>query len=488
MRRAGVLVPGLLLGAVLAMLALSHASRRPETPRPEPGSEQVDVLTTAPGRALGLAPAAADGGLERRAMEEPDPHDFAAFVDRLVRLGLALDEAVRAGRDAEARSRDAEAKELCGRIVREVADFDARALHALAGCPVEDQGQTAQVRRRVLAFLVAQGLARRAGRDDRQARRAGLDALVRGIVTLLPRDEMLARELAPLLVGQPYLGPAHETDLLELADLAREQAWLVPAAVELLRTLWDNLEHSGARGASELLAAALLALEDGNPVRRLAALERLLRRGEERHREAVVQQILQRRDRQGARAVAIAAAQHLPPADAFAILRRLADVEPQALMPGFLTLGGRDAGFLRGRYEELLGNDVEPRLRAELITGAGFQGSSEDVLLAQTAFDLDRDPGVRERALFVLTARAGTSLGPAALDRALDDPGLSGRPEQLGQIVLALENLAHSGDPGVVARIGTRILARQGLLPGDRSTLERLLERNSPGGAWRTPR
>ena len=30
MRRAGVLVPGLLLGAVLAMLALSHAARRPE--------------------------------------------------------------------------------------------------------------------------------------------------------------------------------------------------------------------------------------------------------------------------------------------------------------------------------------------------------------------------------------------------------------------------------------------------------------------------
>jgi hypothetical protein len=232
------------------------------------------------------------------------------------------------------------------------------------------------------------------------------------------------------------------------------------------------------RTATDLASVALLFKDDTNPTRRLAALQHLL--GDARYREMVVREVVERRDGRLAREIGLSAARTLAATDAIAVLERVCHLAPQQLTGAFLHLGAGDSSALRQAYEQRLADGTASAFRAELITGAGFTGRAEDIALAQLAFRQDPHPDVRSRAMLVLTAQAGTALGEQTLMAALDDATFSADPARLGQIVLALENLAPGGDPNAIDRVAKRLLVRSELLPGDRSNLEKVLARALP--------
>ena len=83
--------------------------------------------------------------------------------------------------------------------------------------------------------------------------------------------------------------------------------------------------------------------------------------------------------------------------------------------------------------------------------------------------------------MFAITANAAEALGEETVAAALDDPEFSRSPGGLGEIVLALENLAAKGMGDAVRRLGTRLMSRSNLLPGDRTRLAEILSRTFPG-------
>ncbi len=178
----------------------------------------------------------------------------------------------------------------------------------------------------------------------------------------------------------------------------------------------------------------------------------------------------------------MAAARILEPPEALEVLRRLVAVSRDESMAAFLTLGRRDPELLRETYEETLADNVEPGLRAELVTGTGFSATPAAIELARLAFQSDPLPAVRIRAMLVITAKASEAWGEETVASALDDPEFSADPQNLGAIVWALDNLARAGMVNAVHRLGTRLMSTSLLLPADREQLADLLSRSLPGG------
>lgn len=414
---------------------------------------------------------------------EPPPLGFRERVDALVATSLEVARLAESGEEAAAVELDREVRAAFAALVGEVPDSDHLALAEL-GSPLADEPsaplspvRAADVRRSILAHTVGAGLARRhARRDD-----GGADAtrLTAGVLAVLEARSELAEPLGrEFLVDRPYLELSHEEQVLGLVAASVDGSFPADVATALLSTLWHNLQRTGVRSSSQLAGLALLLLDDGNASERLAASRLLV--ADERYRRVLLDHLLRTRDRELARAVAMAAAQELPEAVAFEVVTTTSEVLGPDAAP-FLTLAVRSPGLLAREYEHRLGSDVEPRLRALLVTGAGFAGAGEGLELAQLALANDPDPEVRMRALFVLTGAAASTLGEAAIQVALDDPRIGSDPQRLGAIVLALQNLARAGQTNAVDRIGTRLRATAALDASSRELLEGILRESLPG-------
>ncbi len=450
-----------------------------------------------------------DATIRREVITNGDapPRTFAQFVDALVDLGLETARLADAGQQDDAIASDHEARELFRAMLAAVADADAMALAAMADLPFDDRPlatamlrsgadasattaapivapmQSRLLRENVLMLTLSCGLSRRHehivdGRPDSAALTAGALATLQALPHLAERlgDE--------LLVDQPYLGESHEPQVLDIVARSSDGTFPAATSTALLSTLWTNLQHSGARSSEHLAGLALLLLDDGNASERMAAARLLIL--DERYREVVLDHVRRTKHEGLARTLAIAAAQELPPTEAFAVLTTTAEITG-ADTGSFLTLAVRAPGLLQQEYEQRLGSDVSPMLRAALVTGAGFTRSPEGIEVAKLAFASDPDPEVRMRALFVLTGTAAEALGETAIGQALDDPAIGGDPERLGAVVLALENLARAGLVNAVHRLGARLRATPGLAESTREVLERLLAQTLPGGAAPVP-
>jgi hypothetical protein len=122
-------------------------------------------------------------------------------------------------------------------------------------------------------------------------------------------------------------------------------------------------------------------------------------------------------------------------------------------------------------------------VRADLISGLGFNPSAPNLALVKAAFDRDPSPEVRQRALLALSANAASAWGEEVVGQALRDPALcTGFGERAAAVVVALENLARAGEAPAVRRLGRRLGARTDLPPHVRSDLERLLRDGPPPG------
>ena len=343
----------------------------------------------------------------------------------------------------------------------------------------EDTSLPTLVRHGVCLRLVQTGLAVHARNFAATGHRRGLDALVSGMLASLPRDEAMARDLGALLRDQPYLGLAHEDAVLDLVEYAGDQAFLVPVATALLQTLWRNLERSGARSSTDLASLALLFKDDTNPSRRLAAMHQLLSADHGRFIDLVIAQTRQRRDAETATAIGSAAAAQLTPVKALEVLEQLSDLAGPRMLAPFVTLTDRNPDLIRKRYEDVLGENRDPALRAELISALGFseRGGTD---AANLAMSLDPDVEVRSRAMFVLTARGTPEQAERVVTAMIDNPEVAGDPIQLGKVAVALQSLVGRCSPGAISRLGQRLLQRR-LLPGDRASLVKLLTRAVPG-------
>ena len=472
--RRALLVAGAAALVLAGLLALPR-SRGPAPAAPPPAADE------APGEPVAATPQAAPLRTPATPAGARAPLDFAAVLERLVALGVEVHAALERDELERATRADREAQALCEALQVDVGDFDDRALFALLAADEDVSLPAGRVRRDVCRVLLQRGLQRRQRSTQQGGGRAALDALVTSLLRSVPQSERLARELGlQLLADQPYLGLAHEDPVLDIVAQSHDLQFLRPVACALLLTLWHNLERDRVRTGNELQALALLFKDDRNPVRRLAALQRLLEAQDGRFRELVLDEATRSRDPELARALAAAAAQTLAPRDALAVLERLGPLLGVHAMAPFMVLGQREPAVLRAAYETRLAGDVAPALRAELVTGAAFAGGEQGVAIARLAFEHDTAPEVRVRAMFALTAQAGAALGERTLQAALDDPVLGSEPRHLGQIVLALENLARQGEANAVQRVGQRLRARAALLEEDRRTLETLLEQALP--------
>lgn len=397
---------------------------------------------------------------------------FDEDVEHLVALGLATGSHAAAGRREEARALDAESRACFDALVQAHADAGERALQGLLGST--DRLEPAdEVRVRVWQLALGAALARRHAVDA-----ASTDALVDSVLTGLRGNAPRAPVLGALIARMPYLRAVHENAVLGLVDDAARGEAPPELAVELLLTLWRNLQGSGVRASQELDSLALLLLEDANVVHRLAACRRLL--ADPRWRHLALERA--RKDPALRRETALAAATELAPSEALSALAELHPGSGQELFGAFVTLGSRDVQCLVDAYEHRLATDTEPRLRASLLAGAGSLGHPHGVALAEAAHQHDPDPLVREQARFVLTAHAPADVGERVLQQALDDPLVLADPGRLGAIVLALENLARAGELHALDRVGRRLRATA-LREADRVRLEELLERHLPRGA-----
>lgn len=457
---------------LLALLAALRVLREPLAVPADTGARPAGAAAADPGANAG-DDAAASAPLERREAPAAAAHarSFDEDVERLVALGLATGAHAAAGREAEARAADAESRAAFGALLQAHADAAERSLQALLGA-VEaaraDPGDT--MRQRVWQLVLGAALELRHARDP-----ADTDALVDAMLVGVRSGAACAAALGALLVKQPYLRAAHEPAVLALAA---DEAVPRERAVELLLTLWRNLQAAGQRAGQDLDSLALLLLEDRHVVHRLAACRRLL--ADPRWRHLALERA--RADPDLCRETAVAAATELAPADALTALAGLHPGSGRALLGAFVTLGARDVQCLVDAYEQRLAADSDPQLRASLLAGAGSLGHPEGIRLAEAAHRHDPDLLVREQAMFVLTAHAPSVHGERVLQAALDDPQVLADPGRLGALVLALENLARAGELHALHRVGSRLRAT-GLRAADRARLEELLERHLPRGA-----
>ncbi|MBI5852919.1 MAG: hypothetical protein HZB39_18065 [Planctomycetes bacterium] len=404
------------------------------------------------------------------------PLDFDAAVTRLVGMGVELSELVARGDQDAAMRRNQDVGELLARVLTTFPDAGERAVDRMTALSPADASLEANLRRQVLVVILRSDLEERQRRTEKGTPRGAVDALVAAILAIVPQDEPTANTLgAELLVDHPYLGPAHEDPVLELVTLSATETWLTQVASDLLRTLWRNLEKTGARARSDLASLALLFFDDVNQARRLAAIRELVR--DPRLRRIAIERAHERRDAALAGAIGNAAAAELDAATAFEIVRELHELGGSTLIGPCVIAAGRDPPAARRAYEEALADSRDAGLRADLLMASAMGQDGPAVELARTALRDDPDPVVRGRAMLALTAQPDASVGERAIFDALDDPR-SGSDADLAKVAIhGLENLARLGDRNVVQRVGQRLASHPLLAEADRARVRAVVGR-----------
>ncbi|MCY2957323.1 MAG: hypothetical protein NT107_09825 [Planctomycetota bacterium] len=416
------------------------------------------------------------------ALATPRARTFTEFIEQLVQLGMEVSDKDTAGDKVAAKDADLRARQTFSELIEQVVDPENCALTAILGTePPAKSDLTGQLRRQAWNLVLSVGLNRQNQIAMQYPDRAGvLAALVSGILTALPASDALAAELGTgQLASRPFLALEHEPQVLELVVLAGEQHFPVAVAEALLTTLWRNLQANGDRTSTELAGLALLLLQEGNEAERRAARRRLLL--DDRYRYVLLQHLRETKDRAEAMNLAIAAAELLPASSALEVLSTAVAIGSEPAT-AFLLLGQRSPGAIQQAYEQQLASNSDPKFRDMLVAGAGFSNEPSGLEVAKLALASDPDPGVRQRAIFALAAKAPGSLGEAAIQRAIDDPAFANNTQRLHSMVLALESLANAGEQNAVDRLGQRMRIMSGLSAAARIDLERILARTLPNG------
>ncbi|MBK8975824.1 MAG: hypothetical protein IPM29_07845 [Planctomycetes bacterium] len=467
---------GLLLLAVTAVVGWRHATAPvriatgPADAGPREAAARVPALR-AERRPLDGPPAAA--GL---ATGSTGPLDFQVVVERLVELGLELWTAVEE-ESAAVTAIDDVAEALLRDLLARVADAPERALAELAAYADGSSGERRRtVHFQVLLRIVRDGLADRERRCRGDGHRSALDALASGCLGTLQLGPSLARELGRgTLVDAPYLGAAHEAEVLALFDAGADVPHVAEVAPALLRTLWRNLVDSGARTPGEVASLALLFAADGSPERRRAALAHLLTAAHGRYRSLAVDSAVRSGDAGTITDVADAAVERLRPGAALDVMAALSRADADATTAAFVRFGARHGDALPAAYERSLADGADSRsFRVGLVTAAGLDPRPTSAALAISAFETDPDPGVRERALLALAAIAPPDQVARCIAAALADPVRGRDPQWLGHVAAALRNAAGRLGRAELEPLVERLRARSELAEADRHALMRL--------------
>lgn len=464
-----------------------RTTQPPPLASPDPAPAPAETAVTVGEAELGREPAAATP-----TSTAVDLRTFAMLVDELVAHGQRTAALAQQDDHAGATASDQLARDLFALLMERFDDAGERALDLGASLPSapaeggvaadEPAAEAHRGHRMVLHLVLAAECTRReaaAARDTRER----LDGLVRAILDVLPISAATVEIGSRTLIDQPHLRATHEPQVLGLLRLADAGAFPRSVATHLLVTLWNNVQRFGERTSDDLARLALLWLGGDDPSQRTAACRQLLL--DARYRDLVLSWLRERGDRDVAAELAGIAAQELPPDQALALLRELAPLLPSA-PNAYLVLGFRAPEALADAYRELLASDVQPRVRADLVTGVGMTTTPLGLEIARLALENDPSPEVRLQAVFALTARRDPGLGEAALQQALDDPRIAGDPVRLSAVVLALQNLETTGDVNALQRVGQR-LQTMAMSDASRQTLAGILARGLPttvaGGA-----
>lgn len=349
----------------------------------------------------------------------------------------------------------------------------------LTTLPEPAEAPTTNGRRVVLQLVARAECERRHEVATAAADRSRIDAFVQAILDAMPSTAVAAEVGEALLDDQPYLRAIHEAGVLQLVRLAGEDAFPRRTATQLLLTLWDNLQRFGERSSEELARLALILMGDRDPSQRAAACRQLLK--DPRYRNLVLAWLREHNDRAVANDVAEVAAREMPVPEALGLLRELSGTLPRA-PNAYLLLGFRAPEAVADDYRALLAANTHPDVRCDLITGVGMTRTPLALEIARLALTNDPSPEARLQAVFALTAQAAAEHGETAIVQALDDPRIAGDPTRVGALVLALDNLAASGDVNAVDRVAQR-LQRLPMHDDARRGLAAILARCLPGGA-----
>lgn len=479
-----------LLFVTLALVAtlpflLERSGRHRETPvppRPSPGAVLAPV-------ALEATSADVEPGREAATVNPLpntlDARTFPMFVDELVAHGRRTAALAQQDDHAGASASDQAARALFAMLMERFDDAGERALDlgaslpsepAMGGVAADAAAAEAHLGHRMVLHLVLAAECTRRESAATADTRERLDGLVRAILDVLPISAATVEIGSRTLIDQPHLRATHEPQVLGLLRLASDGTFPRPVATRLLVTLWNNVQRFGERTSDDLARLALLWLGGDDPSQRTAACRQLLL--DARYRDLVLSWLRERGDRDVAAELAGIAAQELPPDQALALLRELTPLLPSA-PNAYLVLGFRAPEALADAYRELLAGDVQPRMRADLVTGVGMTTTPLGLEIAKLALENDPSPDVRLQAVFALTARRDPALGEAALQQALDDPRIARDPLRLSAVVLALQNLETTGDLNALHRVGQR-LQTMALSEASRQTLAGILARGLP--------
>ncbi|MCU0862843.1 MAG: hypothetical protein MUC36_03535 [Planctomycetes bacterium] len=475
-RLAAVLVATLFLVSILLLQPEPAAPAATGGPPTLPASNDVSADTTADQTTGTLAEHREAAPAKGTPAADLDL-SFEQRIDELVGIGQRTAELAQQDDTAGAQASDQEARQRFTALLTSFADAGERAV-AMAttlSCPLQDQLDHG--RRMVLQLVLATEL----GRRDQEANggdRGRIDAFTQLVLDSIPTHATAADIGANVLADQPYLRAAHEPTVLQFLRLATDGLLPREVATRLLLTLWANLQRHGERSSDELSALALVLLDDTDPSQRTAACRQLLH--DARYRPLMLAWLRDRSDRSVATEVANLAARELPPTDAITVLRELGPLLPRAT-GAWMAVGFRAPELVADTYRELLGTDVQPAIRSDVVTAIGMTRTPLADEISELALTSDPSPDVRIQAVFVLSTRQSAEVAERALDRALDDRLIAADPIRLGSLVLALQNLEANGFLHSIDRIGQRLRGLP-LAEHSRQTLEGMLARSLPGG------
>jgi hypothetical protein len=468
-----------LLAAAAALIAAAIVGWRPLPPSPEPGLPAAGRDAAPTAIAAAANPAGEPTAASREAVPPPIVAEpgFPARVDELVRLGQRTAELAQQDDTAGATANDQVARDRFADLMARFPDAGERALAMLAD--LDDEAvPLANGRRVVLQLVLAAECERRDHGAQATGDRASVDGLVHSLLVAMPGNATTADVGWRVLSQQRFLRAVHEGGVLALVALAGEQRFRRDIATDLLLTLWDNVQRFGERSSDELSRLSLLLLDDADPSRRTAACRHLLK--DPRYRYLVLSWLRERGDQTVANELAGVAAHELPPAEALSLLRELSPALPRA--PGaYLVLGFRAPDLVADDYRQLLAANTHADVRCDLVTGLGMAQTPLGREIAELALHHDPSLDVRMQAVFALTSRGDAELGERALQRILDEAGVAGDPQRMAAVVLALQNLAATGDSNAIDRVGRRLRAMR-LPEPSRRQLEEILQRCLPGG------
>jgi hypothetical protein len=446
----------------------AHSATRPDD---DPSIDAADSAgrSAREGR-RNVSPAASETSEDTRASAI---EDFESAIDRLCDLADRMRKHIAANRSEMVQSLDREAEAILIRIGNQFANAGERALGHLARLSDSEADLRILDRRNVLVRVLRDDLVRRWGGVEQGGPASGLEALVHAVLGMIPSGPVLAKSLgADLLVGQPFLGTAHETAVLGLVEDAKTESWLADIAGDLLRTLWQNMlaRKERSRGAIESMALAFLERVDG--AARVAAVEVLVE--EPTLREMLLERAKRHADSSLAEAIATSAAMRLDPQTALDVVRRLHAVGQIELLPACMQLGLRDQAAVRLAYEAALGDLRDPGFRANLVAGLLMTPNAESLELLEIALREDPELEVRERALLQLSAMDDPRIGERAIDSVLSDPRFANQAGVVELCVSALSNLARRADRATLERVANRLLSHPGIGEPERTRVKEL--------------